>query len=74
MIFRGCALVERGDLVEGISLLSGGSAAYRATGAELWMPHYTALLAAACEIAGKVEEGLRLLDDALHIGERTGER
>ena len=74
MIFRGCALVERGDLVEGISLLSGGSAAYRATGAELWMPHYTALLAAACEIAGKVEEGLRLLDDALQIGERTGER
>ena len=33
-----------------------------------------AFLAAACEIAGKVEEGLRLLDDALQIGERTGER
>jgi predicted ATPase len=32
------------------------------------------LLAAACEIAGQVEEGLTLLDDALRIVERTGER
>jgi predicted ATPase len=38
------------------------------------MPHYTALLARACEIAGQIEEGLTLLDDALHIVERTGER
>jgi len=33
-----------------------------------------ALLAAACEITGQVEESLTLLDDALHIIERTGER
>jgi predicted ATPase len=38
------------------------------------MPHHTALLARACEIAGQVEEGLALLDDALQIVERTGER
>jgi len=57
-----------------MSLLRGSCAAYRATGAELWMPHYTALLARACEIAGQIEEGLTLLDDALHIVERTGER
>jgi class 3 adenylate cyclase/predicted ATPase len=73
-IFRGWTLVKNGDLVEGISLLRSGSAAYGATGAELWMPHYTALLATACEIAGEVEEGLILLDDALQIAERTGER
>ena len=73
-IFRGSALVEHGDLVEGISVLRSGSAAYRATGAELWMPHYTALLARAYAIAGQIEKGLTLLDDALQIGERTGER
>ena len=38
------------------------------------MPHYIALLAGACEIAGQVEEALTLLDDALQIVERTGER
>ena len=38
------------------------------------MPHYIALLAAACEIAGQIEEGAALLDEALQIVERTGER
>ena len=37
-------------------------------------PQFIALLAAACEIAGQVEEGLTLLDDALQIVEKTGER
>jgi predicted ATPase len=61
-------------VAEGISLLRRGSAAYRAAGAEAWMPYYTALLARACDIAGQVEEGLALLDDALQIIEKTGER
>ena len=38
------------------------------------MPHYIALLAGACEIAGQIEEAVTLLDDALQIVERTGER
>ena len=38
------------------------------------MPHFVALLASACEIAGQVEEALTLLDDALQIVERTRER
>jgi predicted ATPase len=59
---------------EGISLLRSGSAAYRATGAELWMPHHIALLAKALEIAGQVDEGLTLLDDGLQIVDRTGEQ
>jgi predicted ATPase len=73
-IFRGWVKIKKGDVAEGISLLRSGSAAYRATGAELWMPYYIALLASACEIAGQVEEDLTLLDDALQIAERTGER
>jgi predicted ATPase len=73
-IYRGCVKVKNGDVAEGISLLRSGSSAYRATGAEWWMPHYTALLARACEIAGQVEEASTLLDDALRIAQRTGER
>jgi predicted ATPase len=38
------------------------------------MPHNTTLLAGACEIAGQIEESLTLLDNALQIVERTGER
>jgi len=73
-IYRGWVRVKNGDVTEGIALLRRGSSAYRATGAEAWAPYYHALLAKACEIAGKIEEGLTLLDDALQIVERKGER
>jgi predicted ATPase len=73
-IYRGWVKVKNGNVAEGISLLRSGSAAYLVTGAELWMPHNTTLLAGACEIAGQIEESLTLLDDALQIVERTGER
>ena len=41
---------------------------------EMWVPHFLALLALACEIAGQIEEGLALLDNGLQIVERTGLR
>ena len=72
-IFRGWLKAKNGDVAEGISLVRGGSAAYRATGAELWMPQEMALLARAYEIAGQVEEAVTLLDYALQLAERTGE-
>jgi predicted ATPase len=73
-ICRGWVKVENGDVAEGISLLRSGLRAYRATGSLSWMPHYFALLARACEIAGQIEESLPLLNDALEIALRTGER
>jgi predicted ATPase len=73
-IYRGWVKVKDGDVTEGLSLLQSGSTAYRASGVELFVPHYIDLLVAACEIAGKVEEGLILLDAALRIVEQTGER
>jgi predicted ATPase len=73
-IFRGWVTVKNGDLTEGMSLLRNGSSALRATRTEAGTPHNIALLAQACEIAGEIEEALTLLDDALQIVERTGER
>jgi class 3 adenylate cyclase/predicted ATPase len=73
-IYRGWAKVKSGDVTEGITVLRGSSTAYRASGAELLVPHYFALTAAALEIVGQVEECLTLLDDSLQIVERTGER
>jgi class 3 adenylate cyclase/predicted ATPase len=73
-IYSGWVKVTNGDVAGGISLLRNGVTAFRATGAELGMPHFITLLAKACEIAGQVDEGLTQLDDALQIVERTGER
>ena len=73
-IYRGWVTVRNGDVAEGISFLRSGSIAFRATGAEVFMPHYITLLAGACGIAGQVEEAETLLDEALQIVERTGER
>src|SRR5262249_51159425 len=73
-IYRGWAKVRAGEVAEGTALLRAGLVAYRATGAEVFVPHYVDLQAAACEIAGQIEEALDLLDDALQLVERTGER
>jgi predicted ATPase len=73
-VYRGWAAVTSGNVAEGMSLLRSASAAFRANGAESWTPYYTSLLAGACEIAGQVEEAAILLDNALQIAEKTGER
>jgi predicted ATPase len=73
-ILRGWAKVEKADLTEGLSLLRRGLSAYQATGAGVWIPYCLALLARACETAGPIEEASTLLDEALQIAERTGER
>ena len=74
IIFLGWVRVNTGDVAEGILLLHRGLAAYRATGAEAWVPYQIGLLARAYEIAGQIEEAVDLLDDALQIIARTGER
>jgi predicted ATPase len=72
-IFRGQLKVKNGDVAGGLPLLRDGSAAYRATGAEVWIPYFIGLLAEACEIAGQIEEALNLLGKASQIADRTGE-
>jgi predicted ATPase len=73
-IYRGWLKVKNGDVMEGISLLRSGSISSRATGADVWRPYHITLLAAACEIAGKIEEALTQLEEASEIVARTGVR
>jgi len=73
-MYLGWVKVRNGDLMEGMSLLRSGVAAYRANGAEAWTPYHIALLASASEIVEQVKEAVILLDDALQIVEGTGER
>jgi predicted ATPase len=73
-IYRGWVKAKNGDLAEGISLLRSGTIAFRATGAELWMPYGFTLFARVLEIAEKIEEAVTQSDAALEIVEKTGVR
>jgi DNA-binding winged helix-turn-helix (wHTH) protein/predicted ATPase len=71
---RGWALILQGQQEEGIAQMGEGLAAHRLTGAEVILPHFLALLVEAFAKAGQVEEGLRVLDEALAVIHRNGER
>jgi predicted ATPase len=71
-IYRGWVKVQNGDVAEGIFLMRSGLNAFRATGAEMWMPYGFALFARANAIAGKTEEATVQLDNALQIVKSTG--
>jgi class 3 adenylate cyclase/predicted ATPase len=58
----------------GIAQMQQGLAAYRATGAELFRTYWLALLAEAYGTAGHVQEGLQVLDEALALVDKNGER
>jgi predicted ATPase len=73
-VYRGWVNVMKGNVAEGISFLRSGATAYRSTGAEAWTPYHFNLLSVACERAGRFEESLTLVEDALEITEKTGVR
>jgi predicted ATPase len=71
---RGWALAAQGQREEGITQMCQGLSALRATGAEVFRPHFLALLAEACGKAGQAEEGLATLAEALTVVDNSGER
>jgi predicted ATPase len=75
-IYHGWVKVKNGDVAEGITLLRSGLTGFSGApaGQRMFMTHYTALLAAAYEVAGRVDEAVTLLDDVLQMVDRTGER
>ena len=73
-MYRGWALAEQGQGEEGIAQIRQGLTAYRATGAEMAVPYFLALLAEAYGKVGKAEQGLAALRDAFAQVEQTGER
>ena len=73
-VVGGWALADEGPAEEGIARMRRGLADYTATGAELWVPDFLALLAEAHGRAGRPAAGLDLLAEALDRVERTGGR
>jgi predicted ATPase len=73
-VFQGWVLAEQGRADEGIAQMRQGMAAFRATGAELFRPHFLGLLAQAYGRSQRPDQGLEALDEALALVQRTGER
>jgi class 3 adenylate cyclase/predicted ATPase len=72
-MLAGWALVEEGAGEEGIAQMRQGRAALEATGAQLFVTHPVSLLVKAHTNAGRAEEGLTVLGEALAMVTRTGD-
>jgi DNA-binding SARP family transcriptional activator/predicted ATPase len=71
--FRGWALARQGRTEEGCALLRQADVEAQAMGIGVGHPHRLTLLAEAYGNAGRAEEGLPLLAEALDASRRTGE-
>src|SRR5205085_165556 len=73
-ITRCWALIEQRLQEEAIEQMRENLAAHQATGTEVLRPHFLALLAEALARTRESDAGLRVLDDALAMADRNGER
>jgi predicted ATPase len=73
-ILQGWADAQKGEAMTGIALIRDGLAAAEAPGARVCTPLFLALLVEALALAGKIEEGLATLDEALAEAAVSGER
>jgi predicted ATPase len=71
---QGWIQVEEGQVEEGIAQMHQGRAVLQATGTEAYLAFYLSYLADAYRKADKVEEGLKVLTEALAFVEKSDER
>jgi predicted ATPase len=71
---RGWALTDQGQAEEGIAHMHHALDVLQTVGFHLWRPYNLGLLAEALGKAGRAQEGLGVLAEALATGRRTGER
>lgn len=73
-ILHGWACVEQGRIEEGIAQIQEGVTAWQGTGANLMVPYWLSMLAEAYRKRGQIEEGLRLVAEALRLTDKQDER
>ncbi len=71
---QGSILVQRGELAEGIALLTTGLAQYRAMGSQTLLPYFLSFLAEGYLRLGQAEEGMQVVLEALHLTETIFDR
>jgi TOMM system kinase/cyclase fusion protein len=74
LICQGWAQMTQHQLAEPMPAMHEGLALYRATDAAMWVPYFLTLLAEAYGAVSQPETGLRLLDEARTVMDRTQER
>jgi class 3 adenylate cyclase/predicted ATPase len=73
-IHQGWADAQRGEAAAGIALIRDGIVAAEATGGRVGTPLFLTLLAEVLALAGKIEEALAALSDALATAAASGEK
>jgi predicted ATPase len=73
-IFGGWAVINQGEVDAGVDELIRGLAAWRKTGARLWLPIFLALQAEGHFKAGRNQAALHSIEQALATSDETGER
>jgi class 3 adenylate cyclase/predicted ATPase len=73
-VLLGWAAAHQGQDADGTDRMRRGIAAATATGARLWEPFLLGLVAEALVLAGEVEEGIAVLDQALARSTASGEK
>ena len=73
-MYRGYALAQQGQTEEGIATDPRGFGRPVSTGASLFRPWFLGFLAEAYGTAGRFEEGLAAVAEAIAIVEKTGQR
>ena len=73
-IFQGWVAAQKGDPLIGIARIREGLSAAEATGSRAFEPCVLGLLAEALAVAGEVEEGIAVVNDALSRSAASGQR
>jgi class 3 adenylate cyclase/predicted ATPase len=74
LINQGCLLALRGNVSNGVAMLSSGIAAWRSTGANIWTPFFLSRLAHACAELSKFEEAEHCIGEAVDALDATKEK
>ena len=73
-IVKGWALAQLSQAEEGVAQIREGLTLAAATGSGLWRTYNLAQLAEACGKAGRIDEGLDAIAEALYLMQQNGER
>ena len=70
---QGCVLALSGNALDAVQTITSGLAAFRSTGATMWMPLYLSYLTEAYAALVKLDDARRCIDDAMTAVETTKE-